>query len=185
MNRAYVTKGWDRLKLGINVDAYLQLKFPTYPNPTTITYLLFNDAQDTYEDEDLWNGFLKDIRGMNWHVVLFCSYGSPEGHVVEHTRGTPLNLRNSARMSLRPQDEIPGLLLTRDEYNDVVRRLEDPVNLDQELHDLIFYWTEGHVGAVEDMFEMISHKVSVFCNAPLLLLFTLLITESNADATWL
>jgi hypothetical protein len=63
-------------------------------------------------------------------------------------------------MSLWPKDGIPGLLLTRQEYNEVVMLCENPVFLDDELQELIFSWTEGHVGAICEILKLIYTKVS-------------------------
>lgn len=49
-----------------------------YPRPSVITFLLFDEGQDSYQDELLWNKFLKGVHDRfynNYRVILFCSYG--------------------------------------------------------------------------------------------------------------
>ena len=71
-----------------------------------------------------------------------------------------------ARISLRRQNhpsigEPVGLLLTREEFEDVVQHAHKAV-LDPHLHDFIFESTDGHVGAVIGILEVLSFQVSRF-----------------------
>jgi len=78
-------------------------------------YLLFDEAQDSYWDYDLWNEYLKTIQGSgsNAHVILFCSYGSPALMPNVYNGGTPLSIEPDARVSLQPSGPNDvGLLLT-------------------------------------------------------------------------
>ena len=156
----YTLSGWSR-KTQEDIYDYFQLKkVPLHPNPRLTTYVFFDDAQDTYSDNDLWNNFFKDVESTNFRVVLFCSYGSPASRVVDviHPKGTPTKLRNAARMSLRPSDDNPGLLLSHEEYKKVLDLWKPRVYLDSELQELIYGWTEGHVGAVSGILHSISNK---------------------------
>ena len=68
---------WKRQPQEDIFEYFQQRKVPLRPKPRLTTYVFFDDAQDTYSDNDLWNTFLKDVESTNFRVVLFCSYGSP------------------------------------------------------------------------------------------------------------
>ena len=142
----------------------LSLLDPAYPNPRLLTSLLFDEAQDSYEDEFLWGYFLKGVQdGLfnEYRVILFCSYGSPSSRPVYHRRGgTPLVLADEARVSLRPTERSLGLLLSRVEFDEVVARREPKLNLHPDLLDRILNWTTGHVGAIVQLLDIISSQVS-------------------------
>jgi len=122
----------------------------------------------------LWNSLFKDIENTDYFIVLFSSYGSPTGRQViiqlqdslqdktRRVKGTPVVIREAARVSLHPKDDRIGLLLTREEFQEVVERYEDGLLLDDELKSLIFRWTGGHAGAVSEILHIISQQVCIF-----------------------
>lgn len=126
--------------------------------------MLFDEGQDSYSDEYLWNTFFKGVQGghfKDYRVILFCSYGSPSARPVSYKVGTPLTLHVSARVSLWPSKhsiEPIGLLLTRAEFNEVVARHERKLNLHPDLLDHFFHLTVGHVGAVIDLLRITSYQ---------------------------
>jgi len=137
------------------------------------TYLLFDNGQNTYWDGELWEYFFKDdivLRGRGPFVILFCSYGSPTSRPVHYDCGTPLTLVRCARMTLRADtchhaDHGPiGLLLSRPEFEEVIYRFKGPycvaVCLDDDLRELLFDWTLGHVGAVVDILSELARQAS-------------------------
>jgi len=163
----YTRLTWPRRKEAEQSDWALTKRLkdvdPLYPRRDGLAFLLFDDAQDTYEDEILWNIFFKgvsDCRYDRYRVILFCSYGSPSARPVLHHIGTPLVLRDAARISLWPREGSIGILLKRSEFDEVVSRFERPLNLHPDLLDLIFDWTVGHAGAVIEMLRVISYQVS-------------------------
>jgi len=98
-----------------------------YPDPDKnhTTFLLFDEAQDTYWDEWLWNSFFKSAPDLGYRVILFCSYGS---RPVNHEIGIPLSMPPNTRISLWPKDgEGIGLLLDQLEFDEVVERFPNPV----------------------------------------------------------
>ena len=151
--------------LGPLLDERLRLLDHAFPRRDGLAYLLFDEGQDSYEDHFFWNGFFKGVvDGLYSHyrVVLFCSYGSPSSRPVPHHIGTPLVLRDAARISLWPQEPgSVGILLNRPEFDEVVSLFDRPVDLHPDLLDLIFEWTVGHVGAVVEMLRVISCQVSL------------------------
>jgi hypothetical protein len=102
-------QSWDQLSY-TNIADHLRNLIPCYSNPRVLTYLFFDDAQDTYSDTPLWNGFFKDIASMKYHVVLFCSYGSLSPSQVESDKGTPPLMHSDAQVSLWPGKGKFGLL---------------------------------------------------------------------------
>ena len=147
----------------------LRFMDPAFPRSqrSGIAYLLFDEAQDSYKDDFLWNDFFKGVgdHGYNrYRVILFCSYGSPSSRPGLYHIGTPLELTNAARISLWPRkgpEGSIGLLLNRSEFDEVASQFKPQLNLHSELLDLIFGWTVGHVGAVIRIFEVISEKASL------------------------
>ena len=55
--------------------------------------------------------------------------------------------------------EVNGLLLDRDEFNEVVLRFNKELAIDMELSQKIFEMTAGHVGAVCEFLRLILDKV--------------------------
>ena len=160
---------WPPAGSGPSLNERLWLVDPTYPRRNDLAYPLFDDAQESYQDESLWNDFFKRACGRGYicyHIILFCSYGSPSSRPVCHRVGAPLVLRDAARISLWPRegsesDRLIGMLLNRSEFDEVVSRFECPLNLHPDLLDLIFGWTVGHVGAVIEMLHIISSQVNL------------------------
>jgi hypothetical protein len=169
----YTLSSWHRTPDETLFDYFRSKEAPFPRRPRLTTYVFFDDAQETYEDNDLWNTFLKDVEATNFRVVLFCNYGSPTNQVVTHPKGTPTRLRHAARVSLRPSDDgAPGLLLSPEEYEDVICHYHE-ASIEFELRDLIFGWTAGHVGAVTDILHAISNKARSFRFAACLTYFNL------------
>lgn len=84
---------------------------------------------------------------------------------MKYEHGTPPLVPPRARISLKRQHhpsigEPVGLLLTREEFDDVVKQA-DKVILDPHLQEFIFESTDGHVGAVIGILEVLSFQVSV------------------------
>lgn len=134
------------------------------PPRNGLRYILFNEAQDSYWDEELWSGLIKSTAGGTTRncIVLFCYFGSLSGRptAFESNTTSPTLILN-ARISLRPTAADPDLylLLDRSEYDDVIARRQRPVHLDEDLKSATFSWTAGHVGAVTVFLEFLSLRV--------------------------
>jgi hypothetical protein len=188
----YVQTTWPSEKLPL--DERLRLMDSAFPRSEgNFAYLLFDEGQESYEDRPFWNDFIKRVCDGHYHlyrIVLFCSYGSPTSRPVPHRAGTPLTsivLRDTARISLWPRNGIEGsigILLNRSEFNDVVSRIERPINLHPDLLDLIFAWTVGHAGAVVAILETISNQVSFSCESLFAQASNPVPTESSSNPTW-
>ncbi|KIL58928.1 hypothetical protein M378DRAFT_111568 [Amanita muscaria Koide BX008] len=153
-----VQHSWPPRESGPTLEECLQKLDPGFPRPNTITFLLFDEGQDSYSDDILWNAFFKEVSYAGsyrqYRVVLFCSYGSPSSRL----RSYHIGARDDARISLRPREGSIGILLKRSEFDEVVSLYERKLNLNPDLLDLIFDWTVGHVGAVIKMLHVISYQ---------------------------
>ena len=163
----YTWHSWPRLEAA-PLEQRLRKVDPGFPRHSGLVFLLFDEAQDTYEDDHLWNSFFKEVGGVYHHyrVILFCSYGSPSPRPVAYRIGTQLVLRDAARISLWPGEKSTGILLKRSEFDEVVSRFERPLNLHPDLLDLVFDWTVGHAGAVVELLRVISYQVSLPSEKP-------------------
>ena len=148
----HTLSGWNKnvVKEATGWNAYLKQetgvggdKWPTYP-----AYLLLDEAQQSYWDDQLWADLFKAIQPVvgSPFVILFSSYGSPNrgfaGFDEEHIK-TPMAFAAEQQISLRPAESIGdyppismwsnestefhtcspvGLLLDEDEAIDVVTR---------------------------------------------------------------
>jgi hypothetical protein len=180
-----VIKAWPPKEPGTTIQDRMRQRIKTYPSDNhRNSYLLFDNAQDTYWDGDLWDVFFKDVvqHRSGPRAILFCSYGSPSPRPVEHDNGIPLVIPSNACVSLTPYHDdtsdlgFPpiGLLFSREEFDEAVDRFRGPdgdcILMDGELRQMLFEWTQGHAGAVGDLLRVLSRVVSpivsLLVNAP-------------------
>ena len=80
------------------------------------TVFIFDEAQFTYVDGELWNRFFKSIsKYPNVRAIIFTSFGSPSSRIT--IAGTSMQLTDRQRVTLRAvqhDDKLPpvGLLFT-------------------------------------------------------------------------
>lgn len=123
--------------------------------------IIFDEAQVSYGDADLWNNFFKSIHEYPFcRVIIFASYGSPTIQIK--IRGTPIIIPDKQKVTLRAirhNDNLPaaGLLFTRTEFNDLVSVMYSPPEyvFDISFFDNLFNLTEGHIGAITDFIRII------------------------------
>lgn len=171
---------WPPQDSGSALDQRLKVVDPAYPRRDGLAFLLLDEGQDSYSDHILWNAFFKGVSDGGYprnRVILFCSYGSPSSRPIPHRIGTPLALRDAARISLWPTEKSIGMLFNRSEFDEVVARFERPLNLHADLQDLIFDWTVGHAGAVVELLRLISYQVGLYVGLHWSSLLTLLYRE--------
>jgi hypothetical protein len=125
------------------------------------TVFIFDEAQTSYEDSVLWNGFFKSIHAYDdRRAITFASYGSPCSRIT--MLGTSIELVDSQRVTLRPIDhedglQPAGLLFSRIELDDLISRLCSGHHyFHQSFLDAIFDLTGGHVGAIYDLVKTIT-----------------------------
>jgi len=130
------------------------------------TVFIFDEAQETYWDTNLWNMFFKSIHDYCYTAIVFASYGSPTSTGVKNT-----SMVITQRVTLSPTDDEDGLppigiLLTRLEFQDLIaeRYPSEQHSFHATFLDGIFSLTAGHAGAVSDLLDVIlaSDKVCSF-----------------------
>ena len=175
----HVLYGWNEQRVSrAGWIAYLQQvtgvrgdRWPRYQ-----AYLLLDEAQQSYWDDELWAALFKSIqRDMGApFVVLFSSYGSPgrgyEGFYGQKHIKTPMVFAPKQQISLRSEidDNLPifvqsgestelhtcrpvGLLLKEDEAIDVQTRyasaaMQPSPSLSADLKRELFLISGGHAG---------------------------------------
>jgi hypothetical protein len=143
--------------------------------PHTITnanfVLILDEAQQSYNDKDLWTGIIKTQSGhrAGLKICLFSSYGSPTTGADETLEGTtPPEFGPSQRISITASAESgrPCLFYNREEFEDVASRIcSDPTarfELDPAAREYLYSITNGHPGATEALLNF-SFEVCMSC----------------------
>ena len=125
------------------------------------TVFIFDKAQLSYEDAQLWGEFFKSMHDHEERrAIVFASYGSPTLHIS--IKGIPMVIPDAQRVTLRHiahEDGLPpaGLLFTRSEFNDLVTKHYPSPEFCFHLSffDALFDITNGHVGAIHDFAKII------------------------------
>jgi hypothetical protein len=156
--RVYRINGWPQLEFNGFWRRIRQIT-GDLPDDLSPAYLLFDEAQETYHDDGLWNGFFKSLDSLaGWRVILFCSFGSPSRHAGPQKYGTPAVQSPSQRLLLRSTEDFPfGLLLSYEEVEQVIEKYN--LNLAKNVCHAIFDWTGGHAGCVGYLLNSIRSKV--------------------------
>ena len=157
-------QGWPPERLGLRW--YEHLKTMGWI-PLQQTVFIFDEAQLSKWDGDLWHNFFKSISSFpERRAIAFTTYGSPYSQIT--IAGTPIVIADAQRVSLRPiqcNDETAsvGLLFTRTEFDDLVTKQYPRNRLDSSFLDNVFDITGGHVGAFLDFIKIIvNHNVTAF-----------------------
>ncbi|KAJ7132316.1 hypothetical protein C8R44DRAFT_977950 [Mycena epipterygia] len=132
-------------------------------------WVLFDEAQTTYTDADLWATFLKELPD-NFFVILFVSYGNQTSKDPALV-GTPNNILPHLRMGLRPTQHgrpddryIPGLYFTLSEFKEVAGKrtqTQELPALDEDIAEWVFVTSGGHIGAIDSMLSCISSVAKI------------------------
>lgn len=163
----YVAHSWPpQDTVHSDYKAWLRQLDPAFPKPNVITFILFDEGQDSYEDRPLWSGFLKDVHGRlynDYRVILFCTYGNPSARPVDFKMDTSIVIRDEALalVSLQPRETSVGLLINRLEFDEVVARQQQKLHVHSDILDHDFEWTAGHIGAIARLLPMFSCQVSL------------------------
>lgn len=120
-------------------------------------WLLLDEAQQSYSDEDLYSGFFKSIETFERSspcVILFVSYGSA-GHALEESQGkgnirTPMHFGHPQVVGFDINPYKLSLLLSQDEAKDIVRRFiaNNDVEFQEELITEMLDMSGGHSGCL-------------------------------------
>jgi len=138
--------------------------------PHTLTManvvFIFDEAQQSYDDLDLWSGIIKTQSGGHAgpKICLFSSYGSPTTGPTQYPLGsTPIQFGPSQRISITASRFIENghvcLFYSREEFEDVVsRRCSNPTSmfeLDPVARTYLYSITNGHPGATDALLSFI------------------------------
>jgi hypothetical protein len=130
------------------------------------TVFVFDEAQLSYVDGDLWNNFFKSIHlYSNCRAIAFTSYGSPTTPIM--IQGAPIIISDERRVTLRAiqhEDGLPsaGLFFSRVEFDNLVSTMypSPKYSFDNSFFDELFDITDGHVGAITEIIRIIlAHEV--------------------------
>jgi hypothetical protein len=169
-------QGWSRneVKSKGRWERYFETEMGWVKHEKTV--FVFDEAQMSYEDGDLWNNFFKSIHSYrNCRAIAFASYGSASSRFI--IAGTPIVIEDTQRVTLRAiqhKDDLPpvGLFFTRMEFHDLVSNLYPSREycFDTSFFDAVFDLTEGHVGAIHDFVKIIvAHDVGSFTLARMMI----------------
>ncbi|KAG8882468.1 hypothetical protein FRB97_008197 [Tulasnella sp. 331] len=160
----YPLSGWPKTDLGQLDEAgrWRKKRFLKQTREDDVSDVLFDDAQDSYWDADLWNFALKTVSGTstNDRIILFCGYGNPTRYPNLYEGGTRFVVPPDAQVSLRPQPRSDiGLLMTAFDHADLEPHW-DGINVDEGLKTVIYDATNRHVGMVISYlrFNRIGHE---------------------------
>jgi hypothetical protein len=178
----HILYGWNQKKVqqAAGWNAYLKQEtgvrgdhWRSYP-----AYLLLDEAQQSYWDDELWGALFKSIRPFVGYpfVILFSSYGSPgrgyEGFDGQKHHKTPMVFAAEQQIAMRPDESINpnlpisiqsgessrpvGLLLEEDEAIDVLTQfasttMQPPISLSADLKKELFLISDGHAGLLLDL----------------------------------
>jgi hypothetical protein len=146
-------------------------KLPGHPHfANGKRYFLFDSAETTYWDWDLWWEFKNRIqqasKTISVYAILFCRYGIED--VTDHEDGHHAHISfGGGTVSLERADsglsKPCGLLLDKGEFLDVIRRREN-LHITDDLSDFVYSFTRGHVGATVAVLEFLLMKVPTYAS---------------------
>ncbi|KAJ7668599.1 hypothetical protein DFH06DRAFT_982505, partial [Mycena polygramma] len=140
-------------------------------------WVLLDEAQSTYADQDVHNTMLKTYQ-RHFVFVFFASHGSVQNvqlstNPADVIANTPIVFDPTRRMGLRPTMNgvggrpILGLYFTRDEYATLLKHQADLTpKLAPDLQDYIFELSGGHVGVIKSLMGVVtpSHALLYSCS---------------------
>jgi hypothetical protein len=156
---------------------------------TRETVFIFDNAESTYNDNELWVSLFKDTPNFRTRrVIIFTSFGSPNSRILLEDNVTPIQLAPAQRVNLHPvshNDGLPpvGLFLTWDEFNDLTRRRYPgpEYRFHRDFLEEVFKFTVGHVGAVLDFLSVTTAHDVGLCYVPRTVDFTCLLVISGSQ----
>ncbi|KAL7999992.1 hypothetical protein Plhal703r1_c23g0097491 [Plasmopara halstedii] len=118
--------------------------------------VLIDEAQITYNDEQLWRGYVKgalesQIRGLRF--VLFSSYGSFNIYRKFERAGTPILVPPQNTFGLNATPYKPGLQLSREELKEMAQN-----SIGISASDLIWILCSGHIGIARAILIFLHRK---------------------------
>lgn len=166
----YVLNGWKRERVLENNGWDNHFKKCTGIRgemwPTTPAFLLFDECQQSFWDEDLWSGLIKEVNPFSPisespRIIFFSSYGSPgrgnAGFDSDKYFQTPPYFGEQQTVSMRiEENQATGishglhLLLSQHEAFDMMHKYVNGVGLplSEELMLYLYIISEGHAGCL-------------------------------------
>ena len=146
--------GWNPDDVAECLGWYPYLKKQKGWIPKENTVFIFDEAQESYMDGELWNDLFKCIHDYpERRAIAFTSYGSPSS--IVKMQGISIFVASRARVSLLPtadEDNLPaaGLLFSHAEFDELVSKHypDSEYCFHPSFLDMVFEITEGHVGAM-------------------------------------
>lgn len=139
----------------------------------TNVVFIFDEAQQSYNDLDLWLGIIKTQSGGlgGPKICLFSSYGNPATGPTKYPLGsTPVHFGAQQRISIIPSSFAKNgrvcLFYSQQEFEDVVSRTcSNPTRtfaLDPAAREYLYSITNGHPGATTALLKFI-FSVCISC----------------------
>ena len=139
----------------------------------TNVVFIFDEAQQSYNDLDLWLGIIKTQSGGRGgpKICLFSSYGSPATGPTKYPLGsTPIHFGAQQRISIVPSSFAKNgpvcLFYSQQEFEDVVSRTcSNPTGtftLEPAACEYLYSITNGHPGATSALLTFI-FSVCISC----------------------
>ncbi|KAF8237952.1 hypothetical protein L208DRAFT_433834 [Tricholoma matsutake] len=127
------------------------------------SFLIVDEAQLSYWDMSFWMDIKAIGPNNHFHLITFASYGSSGGSDSLMIPHTPHQAQVVGLHAIDPGDGISvGLLLTQEEFYDFVEKRFGRNRFSPEFLESIYELTTGHVGACEDVLEVIQvHDVTL------------------------
>ncbi|KAK7683072.1 hypothetical protein QCA50_013745 [Cerrena zonata] len=123
------------------------------PQPT---WVLMDEAQETYWDVELWTDF-RNPRGQQVYFVLFAAYGttwSEDTHLSD-----PMYIAEDSRVSLEPTKLVDHCLrFTRQEFEEFIINRQAAASfpeIDSDLRSWMYDLSGGHVGSLDVIARLI------------------------------
>lgn len=166
--KIHILNGWARF-------LEVQTGVKGYDWPTSNSYLLFDESQQSYWDSTLWSSFFKAMIHIGGSycptVILFASYGSTRrgNSGIDATKyfQTPVQLGPDQIIPMR-EEEISdselgamGILLNHHDSRDVTERYSltvGNVRVSNELVEHLYQVTGGHAGCLSALLKLFSDK---------------------------
>ncbi|PVF92943.1 hypothetical protein CPB86DRAFT_819205 [Serendipita vermifera] len=147
------------------INGYLTQRFGEYwrrDDPGLV--LIIDDAQKTYDDQVAWDEFryiCSNVSKPTTRVILFSSYGSPDGEL--DIVYTPIQLSWEQRVFLRPEETNDGsrpvgLFLTKEEFHPLIEKEFKHYHVDDTFLQWTYDVSAGQVGGIIEIFRFIEPK---------------------------
>lgn len=168
--RAVIINGWPRIEDPVAYILSECLKAGYHITeielPSSNIILIFDEAQQTCLDSELWMGLIKSRSGSltGLRICLIASHGSPDSGSPDHAAlTTPIRFGNEQRVSIVPSnlDHPPqiGLFYSKGEYLEALqKRCTIPTSvfdMDTDAKEYIFAVTRGHPGATHALWDYV------------------------------